>query len=168
MNLLVVRHAVAKDRDAFARTGRDDSERPLTRRGRREFRKAARGIARLSGEVSVLATSPYVRTVETAELLAKALGLERAVRRSELEPGGSADALLAWLGKRGRSATVAVVGHEPDVSRLVAYCATGRAEDFFDFDKGGACLLAFEGAARPGRAKMCWLLTAAQLRRVGR
>jgi len=61
MDLLVVRHAVAKDKDAFARTGRSDAERPLTKRGRREFRKGARGIARVAGRVKVLATSPSLR-----------------------------------------------------------------------------------------------------------
>jgi phosphohistidine phosphatase len=168
VNLVVVRHAVAKDREAFARTGADDSERPLTRRGRREFKKGARGIARLVGDVDVLATSPLVRAVETAALLARALGGVRAVRRSELEPDASPRGLLAWLGSHGRRATVAVVGHEPHLSLLVATCAAGRASDLLDLDKGGACLLSFEGAPRPGGAKLLWLLTASQLRRLGR
>ena len=168
LDLLVVRHGVAKDREAFARTGADDGERPLTRRGRREFKEAARGIARLVGEVDVIATSPLVRAVETAERLARALGMARAVRRAELEPGAPPRGLLAWLAKRGRGATVAVVGHEPDLSRLVSLLAAGRAADFVELDKGGACLLSFEGAPRAGGATVRWLLTQPQLRRIAR
>ena len=32
MELVVVRHAIAEDREAFARTGKDDAARPLTRK----------------------------------------------------------------------------------------------------------------------------------------
>jgi phosphohistidine phosphatase len=167
VELLVVRHALAKDKAAFARTGASDAERPLTRRGRRGFEKGARGIARLAGRVHVLATSPFVRADQTAALLAPALGLDRVVRRAELEPGAPPRALLAWLGEQRRTATVAIVGHEPDLSRLVALLAAGRASDAVALEKGGACLLSLEGAVAPGRATLRWLLTAKQLRKLG-
>jgi len=168
MELLVVRHAVAKDAEAFARKGKPDGERPLTKEGRREFRRGARGIARLAGEVDVLATSPLVRARETAALLAPALGCGRPLRRPELAAGAPARKLVAWLARQRRGATVAVVGHEPDLSRLVALLATGRAQDAIVIEKGGACLLAFDGAVRAGAGTLRWLLTARQLRRLGR
>jgi phosphohistidine phosphatase len=168
MKLLVVRHAVAKDKEAFAKTGADDGERPLTKPGRREFKKGARGIARIVGAVDVVATSPLVRAAETARILAAALGTEGPITRTELEPGGSARALIAWLGRQGRTKTVAIVGHEPDLSRLVARLATGQESDCIEFDKGGACLLSFEGPALSGCARVRWLLTAAQLRKLDR
>jgi phosphohistidine phosphatase len=34
MNLLVIRHAIAEDKEAFAKTGRNDDLRPLTEAGR--------------------------------------------------------------------------------------------------------------------------------------
>jgi len=168
MKLLVVRHAVAKDRRAFARRGADDRERPLTKSGRRDFKKGARAIARLVGEVDVLATSPLVRAAQTARILAGALGLGRPVARAELEPGASARSLVDWLGRQGRKKTVAVVGHDPDLSRLVARLTVGREADFVELDKGGACLLSFEGAALTGCGKVLWLLDGAQLRKLDR
>src|SRR6266568_2602260 len=167
MDLLVVRHAVAKDKDAFARTGRSDAERPLTKRGRREFRKGARGIARVAGRVKVLATSPYLRAEETAELLAPALGCE-PLRLEPLEPGAPARALLSWLRRQRRTATVAIVGHEPDLSQLVALLTTGGATDVVALEKGGACFVSFEGPVRPGGGTLRWLLTAKQLRSLAR
>jgi phosphohistidine phosphatase len=168
MELLVVRHALAKDKVAFARSGAPDAERPLTPRGRRQFRKGARGIARITGRVHVLATSPFVRAAETAELLAPALGCGPAVLRAELEPGAPPPALLAWLRRQRATATIAIVGHEPDLSQVVALLATGRAADVVALEKGGACLLAFDGRVRPGGATLRWLLTAKQLRKLAR
>ena len=168
MELLVVRHAVAKDREAFARAGRDDGDRPLTKSGRREFKRAARGITRLVREVDVLATSPLARAAETARILASALGTGRPVVRDELKPGRAARALVAWLGRHGRTKTVAIVGHEPDLSRLVARLTTGREGDFVDLGKGGACLIAFDGAALSGLGKVRWLATASQLGKLAR
>jgi phosphohistidine phosphatase len=168
VELLVVRHALAKDKAAFARTGASDAERPLTRRGRREFGKGARGIARIAGRVRLLATSPFLRALETAELLAEELGGDPPVLRRELEPGAAPAALVAWLRRQRRGATVAVVGHEPHLSRLVALLATGRASEAVALEKGGACLLAFDGPVRPGGATLRWLLTAKQLRQLAR
>ena len=47
MRLLFIRHAIAEDRDEWAKSGRPDAERPLTDRGRERMRRAARGLTRL-------------------------------------------------------------------------------------------------------------------------
>jgi phosphohistidine phosphatase len=61
MELLVVRHAVAEERDAFAKTGSDDAERPLTPAGRRKFERGARGLRRAAPSIDLLATSALTR-----------------------------------------------------------------------------------------------------------
>jgi pimeloyl-ACP methyl ester carboxylesterase len=53
MQLLVIRHAIAEDRDAFAASGRDDSERPLTESGRDKMRRVARGLRELVPRIDV-------------------------------------------------------------------------------------------------------------------
>ena len=47
MRLLVVRHAIAEDREAFARSHKDDADRPLTSEGRRKMERAALGLKEL-------------------------------------------------------------------------------------------------------------------------
>ena len=47
MKILVVRHGPAGDREEWERTGKDDSLRPLTAKGKKEVRKAAAGLVRL-------------------------------------------------------------------------------------------------------------------------
>jgi len=69
MDLLIVRHAIAEERDAFSETGKDDAERPLTPGGRRKFKRGARGLRRIAPSIDVLATSALVRAVETLNRL---------------------------------------------------------------------------------------------------
>ncbi|HEY6097967.1 MAG TPA: histidine phosphatase family protein [Anaeromyxobacter sp.] len=168
MELLVVRHAVAQEREVFAKTGEDDTRRPLTREGRRKFVKGARGLRKLVPRVDLLATSELVRALETAELLEAGYGELRTARLAELAPDADPRALLRWLRAQRRRKVVAIVGHEPHLSRAVAYLLTGQPSGFVRLEKGGACLLAWEGAPAAGRAELRWLLEARQLRRLGR
>jgi phosphohistidine phosphatase len=168
MELLVVRHAIAEDREAFAPSGRPDEERPLTGDGRKKFEKGARGLQRLVPAIELLATSPLVRATQTADVLALAYGRLRTVRVAELAPAARPAELLPWLrAQRGR-ATVAVVGHEPHLSALVEVLLTGESSGFVELKKGGACLLTFARPPAAGGAELRWLLTAGQLRRLAR
>ena len=119
MRLLVVRHAIAEDREAFARSHKDDADRPLTSEGRRKMERAALGLKVLVPELDVLAASPYKRAFDTAEIIAASYGGLTVERVPELAPGAGLDRVLGWLTARHTRGTVAVVGHEPDLSRLV-------------------------------------------------
>ncbi|HEX7242015.1 MAG TPA: histidine phosphatase family protein, partial [Longimicrobiaceae bacterium] len=97
MQLLVVRHAIAEDREEFARTGADDSLRPLTPEGRRRMRRAARGLRRLVPRLGLLASSPLTRAAQTAQILAEAYGGTETATFPELEPGSHPAALVDRL-----------------------------------------------------------------------
>jgi phosphohistidine phosphatase len=168
MDLLIVRHAIAEERDVFARTGAKDEERPLTAAGRRKFEKGVRGLRTLVESIDVLATSSLVRAVQTGELLEEAYGIARPTRLPELDPDADPSSLLRWLGRQRRRSLVAIVGHEPHLSGVVEVLLTGRRSEFVDLEKGGACLLSLGDAPRAGSAELRWLLTAKQLRRLGR
>jgi phosphohistidine phosphatase len=169
MQLLIVRHAIAEDRQTFAKTGKDDAERPLTPAGHRKFKGATRGLRKVAPSIDLLATSRLVRAIETGDVLQKAYGLREALRLRELEPSASPAALGRWLRKqRGHADVVAVVGHEPHLSDLVEYLLIGARGGFIALGKGGACLIDLgDGDGKTERAELRWLLTPAQLRRVG-
>jgi phosphohistidine phosphatase len=170
MELVVFRHAIAEDRDAFAETGQDDGERPLTRAGLRKLEKGARGLRRIVPSLDVVATSPLVRAIETGEVLASVYGVRPTARLPELAPDAEPSQLLPWLRRQRGRARVAVVGHEPHLSRLVEVLLAGRAPPagFIELGKAGACLLGFDAAPAPGGATLRWLLTPSQLRRLRR
>lgn len=159
MKLLVIRHAVAEDRDAFAATGLPDSQRPLTDDGRKKMRGAARGLREVVSRIDVLATSPLVRAQQTAEIIIKAYGGGLQARTiHELSPERRPDELLGWLRSHQLGDTVAVVGHEPHLGFLVGWLLTGRNDSFVDFKKGGAVLLEFDDPPSGGNAVLAWAL----------
>src|SRR5256884_4378344 len=146
MRLLVVRHAIAEDREAFARSHKDDSTRPLTPDGRRKRGRAALGLKEFAPELELLAASPYKRALETAEIIAHAYGDQRVERVPELAPGAGIDRVIGWLTGQAARNTLTIVGHEPDLSQLVCVLLAGSNGPFLELRKGAACLLEFPGA----------------------
>jgi phosphohistidine phosphatase len=167
MDLVLVRHAIAEEREVFAVTGKPDHERPLTARGKKRMQQAAAGLRRLVPNVDVLATSPLVRAVQTAEILSDAYGGLDVVEVAHLAPEAASDGLLGWLQDKNGDPTIVVVGHEPSISAHVSWLTARADEPFLDFKKGGACLLTFYDEIYSGGATLRWLLTPAQLRALG-
>lgn len=166
MELLVIRHAIAQERPDAEETGPDDARRQLTRRGRRRFERGVRGIRRAQPRIDVLATSPLARATETAEIVRRAYDLDDVEVLPQLAPGADPALLVAWLRGRSRDAVVAVVGHEPGLSTLVAHLLAGDRDGLILLRKGGACLLELGDEPAPGRAKLRWLATASMLRKL--
>ena len=171
LQVLIVRHAIAKDPAEFAQTGTPDAERPLTKQGRKRMRLAARGLAMLVPDVGTIASSPLTRAVETADIVGGRYGKAGAeletLRLSALSPGKPANLLLSWLGEQPRELAVVLVGHEPHLGEFVSWALTGLRDSFVEFKKGAAILLEFEQEVRPGRAKLLWSLRPSQLRMIG-
>jgi phosphohistidine phosphatase len=165
LKLLLLRHAIAADRAAFAGSGKEDRARPLTDDGRKKMRRIGDALSGLLPELALITTSPYVRARESAEILARAYP-ERPVLSElpELAPTGSPAALLKFLQAQKSLPVVACVGHEPNLSQLAGWLLVGKEKSFLEMRKGGACLLDFAGRLAPGNATLLWHLTPSQLR----
>ena len=166
MKLVIIRHGQAGDRGEWEARGRDDRLRPLTPEGKKETGRAAAGLAVLVPHIDVLATSPLVRAVETAAIVASTYDCE-IVPLDVLVPDRTPDEVVRWLRDQRPAQTVALVGHEPHLSTLVGYLLTERRTSFIDLKKGGACLLELTQPPEPGGGILEWLLTRGQLCRVG-
>ena len=115
MDIWLLRHAAAEDRSASGR----DADRELTPEGLRRAERVARGLAALEPGIELVLTSPYRRARQTAELAARALGLERALRESRaLEPQRDPAEVLEELAA-GEGRPVLLVGHEPYLGALL-------------------------------------------------
>lgn len=165
--LLVVRHGIAEDADVASAAGRNDARRRLTRQGEQRMRLAAEGLRRIMPRLDVLASSPLVRAVQTADILAAAYSSARRLEEEALRPDAEPAAALAWLRSRPAEERIAVVGHEPCLSRLISQALAGGAGQFVSMKKGAACLLAFPGPVRVGAARLVWLLPPKVLRALG-
>jgi phosphohistidine phosphatase len=162
MNLLIVRHAIAFDRDR--NRWRDDAERPLSPAGMRRARKAAAGLEKLTHRPERLFTSPLVRARQTARILTEVAGWPAAEETAALSPGEPALAVLELLGKE-RSKLTAVVGHQPDLGHLLGACLLGGGGAFpIEMKKNAVACVSFNGRPRPGHAALVWLATPKMLR----
>ncbi len=162
MDLLIIRHAIAFDRDR--NRWRDDAERPLSPAGIRRARKAAAGLKQLTQRPQRLLTSPLVRAQQTARILTEVAGWPVAEATPELSPGEPALALLALLAKE-RGKLTAVVGHQPDLSHLLGACLLGGGGALpIEMKKNAVACVSFPGRARAGHAALAWLATPRMLR----
>jgi len=167
MRVLLVRHAIAQDREVWARRHRSDDSRPLTAEGRRRMVAAARGLRALVPDLETVASSPLKRAVETAEILTRAYDGHQVERLPALSPGGGAEDVLEWL--RGCGAQcVALVGHEPDLSSLASWLLLDAVAPLFTLKKGGACLDEFGETLEAGEGTLRWLLQPKHLRGLGK
>lgn len=119
MKILFVRHALAVDPVDFA--GEDDLLRPLTDEGRRKARHVFKALARFYDAPELIVSSEAVRARQTADLLAKEFPAAKRALAPEFNPGAKHAALVRWLRRCDRKLErVALVGHEPDISRMLS------------------------------------------------
>ncbi len=158
MDLYIVRHAAAYGRDPDRWP--DDGERPLTPEGEQEFRRAARGLARIAPPPDALLTSPYRRAWRTAEILSELDGWPSPEATPVLEPTLPPEKAALELAAHEEAEAVVVVGHRPGLHELAAYFLTGSGDGVeITVKKGGALCLRFDGVVEPGAGKLRWLLT---------
>jgi phosphohistidine phosphatase len=151
MDVYIIRHAQAIDRD----TPVDDAHRPLTARGRKDARKLGKALDREEVGLDAIVTSPLVRSVETAELVAVGLGWDDELEVApELSPARDpAEVVREVLLPRAELKAVAVVGHEPQLSALIALLLQRETPSP---SKASVVRLRWEGPEQP--AKFKWVL----------
>lgn len=173
MKLYIMRHGRAEDREAWEG---DDAERPLTDEGVLRTLAAARGLASLGLQLDAILSSPLARAMGTAELIGPAVGLSVRLEPT-LAPGATLAHVAALLAAHAEAKALLVVGHEPDLSTIVAELITGGKGAAVEMKKGGCARIDLPGralrhaASAPaklaGTGTLVWLLTPAQLGMIG-
>ena len=113
------------------------------------FEEVARGLAEICECPDVLLASPLPRAMETAEIAARAWGDVTPTSEPALAQGGL-DQILAVLAQHAPDQHVAIVGHEPTLSALLARLLGSGAGDRFAFRKGGVAHLDVPGSLKDG------------------
>lgn len=115
MELYLLRHAHAGDPTKWHG---DDAERPLSKKGRAQAQRVGSFLAARGFQPDAILTSPKLRALQTAEIVATALELQPEVDDRLGRPLHLAG-LSAVLADAVTQAVV-VVGHDPDFSDLAA------------------------------------------------
>ena len=165
MRVVLLRHGVAVDRDE--RGGPADPDRPLTADGRARTRAAVEGLRALGVCPEAVLTSPYLRAVQTAEIVCAALGVEGPETCKSLRPDADPAELARHLAGRSE-AEILCAGHEPHLGLMLTYLVQARevTDAFTGLKKAGAACVDVE---HPGRTPgdLLWLLPPRILRRLG-
>jgi len=106
----------------------DDALRPLSKPGRKRFRRLVKKLVKRGFAPTLIATSPLVRCRQTADVLAELVpGNPQPIELDELKPGAEFGALLTWTAAQ-QSHEIAWVGHAPDVNLLASQLIGAKPE----------------------------------------
>jgi phosphohistidine phosphatase len=157
MFLFIARHAWAGERGDPRWP--DDSLRELTPEGIDRYTNVVKALAARGLAPSRIATSPYTRCRQTAEIIAEHVVDNPTIDDLEaIEPGADLEPLLEWSRAQG-DADTCWVGHSPDVERLTAdLLGDGTAR--IRFAKGAVAAISFESEINSGAGELYWLATA--------
>ena len=136
MRVILIRHGEASDPHASV-----DGSRYLTLHGRTLSRDVARALSALGIVPAAIYTSPLVRAVQTAEIVAQALGHEGPILVHEhLVPGAPIGPALSILDHHEATEIIALVSHEPTVSAIAGHLS-GHGGMFPGFRTSGAAVI---------------------------
>lgn len=153
MRIYLVRHAESAERLGDM----PDASRHLSARGRLTFRETARKAREEDIRPARILTSPYVRAVQTAEILAEGIGYEgEVVPVPQLAPGFNLERLDDILDNCPGDAELALVGHEPDLGIVVTRLLSLPRP--YAMRKGAVAAIDLPGSGNRQGARLAWLL----------
>ena len=138
--LTLMRHANAQWKDPQIA----DYDRPLNRRGISEAEAMSRRLVELKLIPTILLSSSALRAQQTADIVARELGLAARSRRSDesLYLAPAADILRVVQSTGPRIPHLMIVGHNPGITEIANLFAP--AQTIVDLASGAVCTLTFD------------------------
>jgi phosphohistidine phosphatase len=164
VNLYLLRHGIVVEPGTPG--FENDADRPLIPKGERRLRSAAAAMEKMELSFDLILSSPFIRARQTAEIVAGDLKLKKRLQFTDmLACGGSLKNLVGLLaGLESAPEDVLLVGHEPNLSRLISLLVSGDADAAaVEMKKGGLCKLEIVELDYGQCARLAWLLTPAQM-----
>lgn len=153
MNIYLIRHGDAEKASALKK----DSDRTLTPEGEQKIKIAAEGWQLLVPQFSHIFSSPLLRALQTAEIIAHVYkSSENIITDKRLISGNKTEALID-LANEMMGHDMAFVGHEPDFSEHVSRL-TSNSGVKIDFKKGMIAKISFPGKAKISRGVLEFLI----------
>jgi phosphohistidine phosphatase len=153
MDIYLLRHGKAEEHYIHPR----DRDRRLTPEGVASMEEEIPGIKSRVPRLDAILSSPYPRAYETADIAARAFGLEGKVEHIDALclDGGEQDT-LDRLKQFPPDASVMLVGHSPLMGELAEFLTASGAA--YGLKKGGLCKISFPGNPEHGKGNFEWIL----------
>lgn len=166
MDCILIRHGIAAEREEWEGP---DADRPLTERGTKRTAQVAAGLKWLDVQPTHVFSSPFVRAMETAEILHASLAVKSKIQRvEELLPDAPPEQLLSLFRDLPADACVLCVGHEPHLGLAASAMLVGKPSTSFQFKKAGGCLIELPTPPKVSRGVLRWWMEPGQLRALGK
>jgi phosphohistidine phosphatase len=147
MDLIILRHGKAEDSNPGG-----DSARELVEKGRQQAHRQAKLLKNAGLWPEIVLTSPLVRARQTAHEFCESAGIPGAVIQGWLACGMNPETAMEELAGFQEFKRVAIVGHEPDLSRLIQWIL-GASGGEVNVKKGTIACLRVNPPARHGLLK---------------
>lgn len=158
MRLIFVRHA-----EAIEKTERiADDRRYLTPDGRFLFRKTAKTLRDENITPDLILSSPYLRAVQTADILAEKISYVGSLMAVEdLAPGFDMEALTRIILSFKTAKELVLVGHEPDLGMVISTLLS--LPEGFSMAKGAALKVSADPDNLLSSASFKWMAVGRKL-----
>jgi phosphohistidine phosphatase len=166
ISLYILRHADAVNvGDDGVKT---DEDRHLSEKGIETITIGSKALGKMGISLDKILTSPLKRAQQTAEIIAKELGIKEKniIVTDKLKPSFEPKKFLKELKKHDGS-SICIVGHEPDFSSLISRLLSGVSDLNIDMKKGGMALVDLK-TPDWGKGYLRWLITGKQLAVLGK
>lgn len=158
MRIIFIRHAEAVEKSEC--TG--EQGRYLTPDGRYLFRRTARTMRDEGLDPNLILSSPYLRAVQTADILAEKIDyVGSLVTAKELAPGFDMEALTRIILSYKTVKELVLVGHEPDLSTVISTLLL--LPEGLLLEKGAALKLSLDPDNLDSQASFKWMAVGKKL-----
>ncbi|MGH9679292.1 MAG: SixA phosphatase family protein [Candidatus Acidiferrales bacterium] len=165
MYVYLIRHGIAMDREDP--NCPSDTERALTPKGMKRTHAAALGLRALKIRPDAVLTSPWLRSVQTAEIFSEVIGFSsKKITRLDALKGTSTPAELFRELAKIRAKHVLCFGHEPHL-HLVIGQVLHTAAKITELKKSGVACLELERISPP-QGQLVALYPPSALRALGK
>ena len=167
MDVYLMRHGPALARESTDAPA--DDQRPLTQKGIKKTRRAAKGLTALRPGIDRLFSSPLLRARQTADIAAEALRFKGQVEElTELAPDGDLEKLVGSLTSYKDCQGILLVGHQPNLGETASLLLTGNTALEIDFKKSAVCCIKVNTFPARGHGSLGWMLAPKQLRKLAK
>ncbi len=164
MNISLIRHGEAEDIGGKIKS---DAERPLTDEGCRDIRLIAKAMNRLGMGFTAILSSPLVRALQTAEIIAENMKSRELIKVTDtLGIPPSRTGLMQELKQFTKDDHILLVGHEPNMGILSAFFL-GNDKMLVNFKKGSLCKIEVLRFHPTPRGELKWFLSPKQMKWIG-
>lgn len=155
MYIYFLRHASAGTKKSAI--PEQDERRPLDAKGIAQSKQVGKLLSTLGVQPEAFISSPLLRAVQTAELVAGQLKPEPSITIDDaLRPDASYEQFQDLIQHYVKRKTIVVTGHNPNESEFLSYLISGGTiKNVVELKKGTIAKIEYNG----GRATLHWCVT---------